>query len=63
MRDRYVLDDCQSQPGSPRCLTATFIDAIKTLGEARNVLGIDTEALVLYEQFGAHRCQKHRRSD
>ena len=46
MAPQYVLDDGQPEPGALGSAAARAFDAVKALGEPRQVLGRDTGSLV-----------------
>ena len=58
-----MLDDRQSQTGPAGRLTATFIDAIKALSQARDMLGVDTRPLIFNEQCGSDNSVAPRHRD
>ncbi len=55
-----VLDDGQAQAGAAGVGRAAGVDPVETLGEARDVLGLDARAAVLHRQVRALASRQQR---
>src|SRR5680860_523153 len=50
---QHVLDDGETQPGTAAGSRAVLVDAIKALGDARDVLRLDATTMILNDKIGA----------
>ena len=58
-----VLDDRQAEPRAARIAAARGVDAIKALGQPRNVVGGDAVAMISHHEQGARSFAPHRYID